>query len=842
MRKVQWPRPAGRVWSAAFAGLIVAGCGGGTGDSAPGAGAGATANASTPAAVTGVQLKADDKDKLLEIRTLSNRADLVSDGDALVELVLPDRAALPSLKVTLNGADVRGAFVQNADGRVLGRLTGLNVGNNVVFAAIGGGKSAQLTITNAPRSGPIISGAQVKPYYCATPTPQLGSGNTPASSASGLDGTPDANCGIATEAKLFYRSNVAGCSLAANALPDPVWSVGATATTIPARPVAVANACFKPYDPTAARPADMAQTTTDANVTTDYIVRVERGTINRGIYDIVSLVDPAAALSPTAPQPAWNGKVFYSFGASTGQPRRQVRPATAWNSLDLQLGRGYVVAMNSMTDSSRNSNRVLMSETVMMMKEHIGDTFGPIRFTVGSGCSGGSINSNMNASIMPGLLDGVITSCTYPDSESTSLEVGDCTLLVEAYQKPALLGMWTSMGLNQAQINERKAAINGHVDQTACHGWYNLFGSNGKAGLYNQRLVASNTTGAIVQSATQTNNCELPNTAVYDPARPNETAGLPRCNAWSWAENIWGKANGVQARDTRDNVGVQYGLKALRDGKISPEEFVVLNETVGGIDRDSTPTTARSHADREALDIAYRAGIVMSGRQVAKTAIIDLRGWDDSLVALNTPPGYVGALGIHHVWFSFAIRDRLIAESESHDAKNQALWRFSRPSLTGPASLSVEALNTMNTWLTTLKTDASTRSLEQKVRAARPAGSDDFCYLSGDAAMATKVTDMAACDADPFLKPSLSPRQVAGGPRAENILKCELKPFSAADYAPVAFTDAQVSRLGAVFTEGVCDWSKPGVGQQAAVSPLTFSAGPGGVPLGDAPTSAFAPR
>ena len=62
---------------------------------------------------------------------------------------------------------------------------------------------------------------------------------------------------------------------------------------------------------------------------------------------------------------------------------------------------------NSMTDSARNSNRVLMSETVMMMKEHIGDTYGPIRFTYGTGCSGGSINSNMNLSIHPGLLDGI---------------------------------------------------------------------------------------------------------------------------------------------------------------------------------------------------------------------------------------------------------------------------------------------------------------------------------------------------------------------------------------------------------------------------------------------------
>jgi len=79
---------------------------------------------------------------------------------------------------------------------------------------------------------------------------------------------------------------------------------------------------------------------------------------------------------------------------------------------------------------------------------------------------------------------------------------------------------------------------------------------------------------------------------------------------------------------------------------------------------------------------------------------------------------------------------------------------------------------------------------------------------------------------------------VAGGPLAENILKCQLKPLDPAEYAPATVSGAQLARLNAVFPGGVCDWSKPGVGQQEAVSPLTFVAGPGGVPLPPAPTAA----
>ncbi len=767
----------------------------------------------------------------VEIRAVSNRADMVSGGDVTLEIVLPSGGSTQGLQVDVGGRDVSSAFRLQANGSYRGVVTGLADGPNVVTASTLNTRPAALTVTNAPRHGPVFSGAQIKPFYCATPVQQVVNGIVPASNASGLSGTPDANCNIATETKLYYRTTTAGCSLG---LPDPTAAIGATATTVPANPAPPANACFKPYT-AGSTPADLATTTTDTGLTVPYIVRVERGTINRGIYDIAVLHNPAQPWNALQPQAGWNGKVVFNFGASTGQPRRQARPATAWSGSDVQLRRGVMIVANSMTDSARNSNRVMMSETVMMMKEHISDTYGPIKFTIGSGCSGGSINSNMAASIMPGLLDGVTTTCTYPDSETTSMEVGDCVVLVEAYQKPGWLAL--QAGLTQAQINARKAAINGHPDQSACHAWFNAFGSNGRAGVYFQRLVANNTTGALFTQPTATNNCELPNSAVYDPARPVETAALPRCNAWSWGESIWGKVAGSPAaKDTRDNVGVQYGLKALRDGVINGEEFVTLNEAVGGIDRDSTPRAERSVADADALAIAYRSGIVASGKQLAKTAMIDMRGWDDSNIAENLPPGYTpNQIPIHHQWFSFGIRDRIAAEAGN--ANNQALWRFARTGLTPPGTMAFDAFLAMDQWLTTLKADGSGASIEAKVRSARPANTADFCILPSDATQTVKVTNAATCDADPYLRPTSSPRQVAGGPRAEDVLKCQLKPLLRTDYAAGTFSDTQWARLQAVFSTGVCDWSKPGVGQQVAVSPLSFAAGPGGVAMPAAPVS-----
>jgi hypothetical protein len=818
------PPRAWRLGACALATLVLAACGGGGSDGG---------------SASGLQSLSSKGEGPLEIRTVNNRADLVSGGDALIEVNgPPGQVKSGSVKVTRNGVDVTSAFTVTEKGTLVGLVTGLVNGANTIEATFRNGPTAALAVTNAPRSGPVLSGALIKPFYCATPVPVPGDGvTTPNTNASGLSGQPDANCNIATEYTVYFRKAAAPANCS-TALPNPVPS---------------ATSCWGLW--TAATPAsEIASTTTDHGVTVPFIVRLERGTMNRGIYDLAVLFKPTTGWTALQAQPQWNGKIYFTFGASTGQPRRQARPATNWSTQELQLSRGFLVVQNSMTDSSRNSNRVLMSETVMMMKEHIADNYGVIKYTLGNGCSGGSINSNMNASINPGLLDGVITTCTYPDSETTSMEVGDCTLLVEAYQRPELLALWA--GRPQSEINIKKGAINGHPDQSGCQAWYNAFGSNGKAGVYNQRVVgaigsapqrvADWDTGAIRTVPFATNNCELPNTAVYDPANPSGTANLPRCNAWSWGESIWGKSpNGIAANDTRDNVGVQYGLGALMAGKIGLEEFVTVNEVIGGNDRDSTPRAGRTTADQVALETAYRAGIVASGKQLAKTAIIDMRGWDDSNITV--PPGQtpfgVNAAGtnvvgntipIHHQWYSWAVRDRITRDYG--DAGNQALWRFANTGLGPMPWMSLEALNTMDQWLTTLVADTSTAAIEQKVRASRPQSSTDFCLLTTDAAQTTKVFDTATCDADPFLKPAASPRQVAGGPRAEDVLKCQLKPLNRADY--VGITDAQYARLGLAFPDGVCDWSRPGVGQQLAVSPLTFKAGPGGQSLPAAPVSA----
>src|SRR5437879_13889251 len=129
-----------------------------------------------------------------------------------------------------------------------GVLTGLVVGENEFLADSNGNGNgrprATLRILNHPIGGPVLLGSQTTPWICATPTPVPESGNTPASNASGLTTfAVDAQCNIAIEYKLFYRTTTAGCS---SALPDP---------SPPAPPPT--NNCFKPYTPGSA-PADLA--------------------------------------------------------------------------------------------------------------------------------------------------------------------------------------------------------------------------------------------------------------------------------------------------------------------------------------------------------------------------------------------------------------------------------------------------------------------------------------------------------------------------------------------------------------------------------------------------------
>src|SRR5438477_5793619 len=206
----------------------------------------------------------------VEIKVLSNRADLISGGDALVQVVLPAKVSVSKVKIDVDGRDVTSAFAVRSDGRYLGRVEGLQVGANVLTVRAPGG-GARITITNWPVGGPIFSGQQIQPWLCTTASTGLGPGQ-------------DAQCIAPTTYTYKYKST------------DPTKSG------------------FQAYDP--ANPQlDVATTTTDQGKTVPYIIRQETGTQNRGIYRIAVLFDPTKGWEPWAAQPAWNHKLLYPYGS-----------------------------------------------------------------------------------------------------------------------------------------------------------------------------------------------------------------------------------------------------------------------------------------------------------------------------------------------------------------------------------------------------------------------------------------------------------------------------------------------------------------------------------------------
>jgi len=750
----------------------------------------------------------------LVINVVSNRADLVSGGDALVEVVVPADINTADVRVSLNGADVTGAFAVRDNGRFMGHLDGLLVGDNEVVASVDPAASgrrprAQITITNHKIGGPVFSGAQLQPWVCARPiatpvvvtVPGTTLSATVNSRASSLADGPitdadfvaeNGDCNATTQRTFFYQ---------------PKDREGGTCVFSNAG----ANRCFEPYNP-ASPPADdlIANFTNDRGETVKSIIVLERGTVNRAMYQLVTFYDPTKAIAPWAPQHGWNGKLLWKMGASASVSRFQTAPGTGVFD-DKALRRGFMVASSSFTDHGTNSNDTFGAEVMVMIKEHIAENYGPIRFTIGDGCSGGSIMQHSISGAYPGLLNAIQPNCSYPDTMTTGIEIFDCGILQNRYYTTA-----DGATLTTAQ----RSAINGHLNTGFCNAWITSFLNSFNPSA--QGNCGAGWPAALTYSTTST------------PPRPDGV----RCTASDHAAGMVGTSvdtdGNRKANQPSDNEGVQYGLKALRDGVITAEQFVRLNEGVGSYNADlgwTGPSPAagspapRRRASESVLRTYYSGGLVSDGRQLAKLPIIDLRGD-------QAPTG-----DIHMNWRAWAVRDRLDTQYGNHD--NQLIWAYTGNGGAGApgAALVLRSFLTLDQWLTNIENDPSTLPIDLKVRANKPADAHDMCLTNTGST--EPLNDVGLGTAGCPVKFQSSPRQVAGGPLAENVFKCALKPLNFSDpaYGGVAFTADQQARLMTTFATGVCDFSVLGVGQVPEVAFTTFAAGPGGQPLGDAPVS-----
>lgn len=675
----------------------------------------------------------------LALRVLSGRADMVTAGDALLQVRVARRIPVSAVAVRVNGTDVTDQFTVDYGTRTLtGRVSGLRVGRNDVMAFVpGGGRPrAQLTLTNYPAVGPVFSGPHQQPFACETTKfrlPVLGE----------TLGEPiDENCSIETRVDYFYRTS--------------------------------GNA-FAPWPANAADyPDDLVSTTTSEGKRVPYVVRMETGTLNRGIYQMTVLHDPLAEPEPgpTSPPKGWNGRAIYTLGGGCVNGWYRQGDTTGGVTDDFMLSRGYGVMSSSLNVYGANCADVTAAETAMMVKERFVENYGPIRHTIGYGCSGGSYQAHQIVDNYPGIFDGIIVGCSFPE-----VGFGTVNFITDAW---LLHEYFTGSDLDWSM--EQKRAVTGFL-----------------------RYETAPNVAVGARRISPTAYCDMvPAEQRYHPETNPDGV---RCGVYDHAVNVYGRDPETGfARRPLDNVGVQYGLKALNDGVITVEEFLDLNANIGGFDHDANLVPERTEGDLDAIRIAYRTGrLTNGGGGLATVPIIDYRAYTD-----DSPNG-----DIHVRYHTFSMRERLRAANGSA-ANHVSLLEDNRyGGFSTRSPLLRSAIVNMDRWLTNLEKSGAAPFDIDDIAEAKPASLREGCYSRDEEPVfvAQPLDRDPASECEQWYPSASFPREVAGESVAADIIKCSLKPVDPADYE-VAFTDEQWRRLREIFPDGVCDYSRPGVQQQ----------------------------
>jgi hypothetical protein len=668
----------------------------------------------------------------VEMTTISARPTLITGHDATLAIRGLTRG--DHLRVTVNGRAVPSRTfrrVASLPGQALGQVTGvlhhLKIGADEVRATVAGKRygtrTMHLRLLVHSLQGPIITGPHQEPFICKTEQGGLGPAHGP-------------NCFAKQRIHWWYKDLQGNFHRLAN-----------------------------PY---AAYPSDVT-TTTINGTKVPFVVRVQNVVINRSVTRLAVIDDPHGRGSHRPFHPKlWNRKLVWHFGESCGTGYEQGDDGgeiTAFSPLssiggenlagpllDLPglLSHGYMVGESSLTIFGVHCNQVLSAETLMMIREYITNHYGLVHSIVGGGGSGGAIQQYTIANGYPGVLDAGTPILSFPDVVSTAMTVGDCVVLKHYFN--AHPGKWGG---------GKQVAVTGLASSSACSDWDDLFGDN---------LKPTSCPG------------EIPDADRYNAT--TNPHGV-RCDLQDDLKNVLGtdRKTGAALRPL-DNVGVQYGLKALQSGRITPAQFVALNRGVGGVDLDGNFMPRR-----EAMS-TYEARRIFRNSLVGEYGAINQAPFIDQTIPVTDE---VPTVDIHDEIRPYEIRARLDANYGSH--ASQAIW--------SGAPLPSSAIVVAEQWLTAmdeLKAHYPYKSRAWLVAHARPIAAADQCRGGG-----TGVP--IGCS----LLMHSSPRQVAGGPLTEDVLKCRLRPLRPSDYPP-SLTVKQYLALQKIFPNGVCDYHAHSVG------------------------------
>lgn len=773
---------------------------------------GACGGAESPRAVTESPQRATgaipaDPAMKVQMRVLSSAPQWVSGGDARIEI----RAAQglhDKLELWLNGRKLDAALSSTAD-RMEGVIGGLVDGANTLEVRHrSAGVRDTLTLTNYPITGPMFTGPQQMPFVCTTNQgavgrqPQVDSATPPGyrvTDGAGQTVGYSRNCSIDPIVSYWYRS-AAGGSL-------------------------------KPMPSDGSRPTDIGTTTLADGRTVDFVVRREVGSINRFLYSFAMLA-PQGENAARPDLSRWNGKLLYWFqgGVAIGHSQGSVHGGSMNPDI---LGQGYAIVHSSGNNTGTHYNMNLAGETAMMTKERFIERYGVPTYTVGLGGSGGAIQQYLIAQNHPGVLDALLPVQSYPDMVTQTIHVGDCELL-EYYMDA------TDRSNPKWRTTKNRSWL---VGMNAEEGFAKV---NDPLAPLKQALGYSTAVGSTECVPAWRGLTPLAMNPWYGQAS-NQQFWEPLADilAIRWTHyddlrNVYGVDATGAARPTWDNVGVQYGLKSLRDGKITPTEFLHVNWHIGGwkhpsqmvqegfpffgtssaeINKaltvpgyfdpwsrrnqlpgatDDSPAP-RTVGDPIAMRAAYTSGHVFAGRLDVPT--LDHRQYMER------------ELDMHNVHQSFATRKRIEQRMGQHD--NQVVWFTDTVPTKSKASQTLDALMVMDAWMANIRANPHLTIAQNK-----PAKAVDSCFdtdgklMYAGADVWNGILDekpAGACtQAFPLYGTS---RTVAGAPIEGGIYRCALKSVDTAltdgTYGNWAPTADEVATLKKIFPGGVCDYSKP---------------------------------
>jgi hypothetical protein len=742
--------------------------------------------------------------------------------------------------LTLNGVNVTSSLTRPpGEAALVGVVSGFALGDNLLVLKANAKAMkvlASLTVTNHPLSGPIFSGPQQQPFVCTTARVGLGQPIIDNQDSIGIRvAQEDANGNYPRDGRGYptAAATIIGYSKDCGAVRRIEYQYRTT------------GGQFLPLaSPGGTLPVDIAMTTTLDGQTVPYIVRWERGTINRFVYSVAMLA-PTTETDPDDPDDSlWNGRLVFSLQGGVAIGHHQGTTSNSAMLLHDQLRLGYAVLNSTALRTNTHYNLQLGGETALMLKEHFIEDHGVPLYSVGIGGSGGAIQQYVFAQNHPGLLDAAIPQYSYSDMITQTIHVGDCELLEHYFDKTDRFNPKWQNVMNRRAIQGLNASVTPVISAGEASGtWNPLYGIYSLLGLNRPTPIP-----AMATTPPPLTECRRAwfgltpltlNPTFTDVQDLDKLAQGAAGVDWTHAGdlvNIYGTDAQGFGRTGWDNVGVQYGLQALVDGVITPTEFLNLNAGVGSwkepgqmvtegfpfiggfsaasfdpwssrnmnLSPDGGVTPAPRRAGNvEAANAAYSSGMRFDGD--IDIPVIDWRHYLEH------------QLDMHHSHQSFATRRRL--ELARGNADNQVIW-FTDARPGAPASdQTPEAFEVIDEWMANLRANP-----QLGVAGNRPPRAVDRCFTTdgveiaaGDHVWDGILDDDAPGACTQVFQVQRSTRIVAGGPIEGGIFMCGLQSvddaIAAGTYGAWAPSAAERDRLLQIFPDGVCDWSQEDVGR-----------------------------